>query len=211
MQPMLHVNTVGGSGVLALPRPGGAPGASAYPPGTGPESDYTHTGALLLAHEQGPAGAANAADASDAGAAARGFEALMDTFSLHEIMIRKGQMLRDTPEFESYQRSFAGVWGVLEGLLGHLGALCAQYAVPLAIVNGKSLAELAVQVGRAAEWEDGSGCFGVMAESIPYIIAGCVGREGRFGEPVNQVSAWYVALCITTWRYGFGPQVHPPS
>lgn len=79
-------------------------------------------------------------------ASRRQFESLMDEFSLHEVMIRKGVIVRDTPEFESYHRTFSSVWHVVEGLLQHLAALCSQYVVPLAVVNGKSIADLAQQV-----------------------------------------------------------------
>jgi hypothetical protein len=34
-----------------------------------------------------------------------------------QVLIRKGGVLRNTPEFESYQRSFEPVWPVLDGLL----------------------------------------------------------------------------------------------
>eukprot|EP00201_Polytomella_parva_P023453 CAMPEP_0175040420 /NCGR_PEP_ID=MMETSP0052_2-20121109/1250_1 /TAXON_ID=51329 ORGANISM="Polytomella parva, Strain SAG 63-3" /NCGR_SAMPLE_ID=MMETSP0052_2 /ASSEMBLY_ACC=CAM_ASM_000194 /LENGTH=453 /DNA_ID=CAMNT_0016302623 /DNA_START=67 /DNA_END=1425 /DNA_ORIENTATION=- len=38
----------------------------------------------------------------------RPFESLMDTYSLHNIIIRKGVVLRDTPEFESFRRLNGG-------------------------------------------------------------------------------------------------------
>ncbi|KAG2501161.1 hypothetical protein HYH03_000976 [Edaphochlamys debaryana] len=133
-QPTLHVTNVGGSGVMGMPRP---PGAQVYYPSGGEAADggdHQQPGAEILPPESPEA---------------RAFETLMDTFSLHEVLIRKGVVLRETPEFESYARSYEPVWGVVEGLLQHLGALCQQYAVPLAVVNGKSLGDLAVQVASA--------------------------------------------------------------
>lgn len=74
---------------------------------------------------------------------ARPFEALMDSFSLHELMIRMGKTLTSTPEFQSYSRSYEPLWEPIEVLLTQLEGIMARYAVPLAIVDGKSLADLA--------------------------------------------------------------------
>ncbi|KAG2448854.1 hypothetical protein HYH02_006205 [Chlamydomonas schloesseri] len=136
-QATLHVATLGGGGVLGSPRPPHSPAHFQQGEGGGVEP--------------APASRGGAADAGAeaAEAALRPFEALMDTFSLHEVLIRKGVVIRETPEFESYARTYEGVWGVVEGLLQHLAALCAQYMVPLAVVNGKSLADLAIQVASA--------------------------------------------------------------
>jgi hypothetical protein len=127
-QPALHLASVAGGGILAQPRPPNAPVAfTEVEVPDDPKQQQQGAGSPSL----------------------RPFESLMDTFSLHEVLIRKGAVIRDTPEFESYQRTFAPVWPVVEGLLQHLAALCSQYAVPLAVVNGKSLADLAHQVAGA--------------------------------------------------------------
>ncbi|GLI64066.1 hypothetical protein VaNZ11_007230 [Volvox africanus] len=145
-QPSLAIASVAGGGVLAHPRP--------------PHGPTHFTEVEVSSEPQSPSQSLPSVSGSDAqqqsqqrpsGApsSSRPFESLMDTFSLHEVMIRKGAVIRDTPEFESYQRTFAAVWPVVEGLLQHLAALCSQYAVPLAVVNGKSLADLAEQVATA--------------------------------------------------------------
>ncbi|EFJ52332.1 hypothetical protein VOLCADRAFT_102998 [Volvox carteri f. nagariensis] len=139
----LSIASVAGGGIMAQPRP---PHAPVYFPGVDSSSEpqsgsqYRQSVSGLDAQQQQQAAGT---------APSRAFESLMDAFSLHEVMIRKGAVVRDTPEFESYQRTFTSVWPVVEGLLQHLAALCAQYAVPLAVVNGKSLADLAEQVGAA--------------------------------------------------------------
>ena len=61
----------------------------------------------------------------------------MDSHSLHEFMIRYGQTLSSTPEFMSYQRVYAAVWPVLAELILQLEGICAEYAVPLVVVDGK--------------------------------------------------------------------------
>ena len=69
--------------------------------------------------------------------AARQYEQLMDSHSLHEFMIRYGQTLNTTPEFMSYQRVYAAVWPVLAELILQLEGICAEYAIPLVVVDGK--------------------------------------------------------------------------
>lgn len=61
----------------------------------------------------------------------------MDSHSLHEFMIRYGQTLNSTPEFMSYQRVYAAVWPVLAELILQLEGICAEYAIPLVVVDGK--------------------------------------------------------------------------
>ena len=46
-------------------------------------------------------------------------------------------MLRETPEFSSYQRVYSAIWPAVEELILHLQEICTQYAVPLAVVDGK--------------------------------------------------------------------------
>ena len=49
-----------------------------------------------------------------AGKPVRGFEELMDTFSLHHYIVRNGTTLDSTPEFVSFQRKFASDWGAVQ-------------------------------------------------------------------------------------------------
>jgi hypothetical protein len=57
---------------------------------------------------------------------ARPYEMLMDTFSLHEFMIRKGAVIDSTPEFESYHRTYQPLWAVIQPLIQQLEVLCKQ-------------------------------------------------------------------------------------
>lgn len=69
--------------------------------------------------------------------AAREYEQLMDSHSLHEFLMRYGHTLSSTPEFASYRRVYAAVWPVIEELIKQLEGICTEYAVPLAVVDGK--------------------------------------------------------------------------
>ena len=45
----------------------------------------------------------------------------MDTFSLHEFMIRMGKAITHTPEYESYHRTYEPVWDVISVLVAQVG------------------------------------------------------------------------------------------
>lgn len=79
----------------------------------------------------------------------RGYEALLDQFSLHEFLIRRGATLDMTPEFESYKRAFQPVWHLVGELIVRLEETCRRYIVPLAVIDGKALAELAIKLNGA--------------------------------------------------------------
>ena len=75
--------------------------------------------------------------------AARQFDELMDTFSLHHYIIRHGLTLDTTPEFASFGRKYAADWGAIQELNAQLEQLMRKYNVPLAYVDGQKLAALA--------------------------------------------------------------------
>ena len=47
----------------------------------------------------------------------RNYDEIMDQFSLHQFIIRKGKVLDNTPEFASYQRSYRAYWGSIERVI----------------------------------------------------------------------------------------------
>eukprot|EP00967_Tisochrysis_lutea_P073804 scaffold98937_cov17-Tisochrysis_lutea.AAC.2 len=60
-----------------------------------------------------------------------------------QLLLLQGAVLENTPEFISYNRTYLPLWDVISLLIKQLEAICKQYAIPLAIVDGKSLADLA--------------------------------------------------------------------
>eukprot|EP01062_Namystynia_karyoxenos_P008261 TRINITY_DN12903_c0_g1_i2.p1 TRINITY_DN12903_c0_g1~~TRINITY_DN12903_c0_g1_i2.p1 ORF type:complete len:950 (+),score=248.72 TRINITY_DN12903_c0_g1_i2:105-2954(+) len=80
----------------------------------------------------------------------RTYAELLDLYSLHEFVIRKGQTLSATPEFESYRRSFKEQWTAISALIAALEAFLKHTGVPLAYIDGKRVAELAGAAGRRA-------------------------------------------------------------
>lgn len=74
-----------------------------------------------------------------------GYIELMDEFSLHQFVIRKGKVLDTTPEFLSFKRTYINQWAGISFMIHLLEKLLSDYEVPHAIVNGKALAKLAQQ------------------------------------------------------------------
>ena len=68
-----------------------------------------------------PEGDVTAPAVPAAAASARPFDVLMDTFSLHEFMIRVGRAVTETPEYESYRRSYEPLWDVISVLVVQVG------------------------------------------------------------------------------------------
>ncbi|RLN89870.1 hypothetical protein BBJ28_00006259 [Nothophytophthora sp. Chile5] len=73
----------------------------------------------------------------------RGYNELLDAYSLHQFLIHKGRAMRETPEFVSFRRVAQELWGSVEEALRALETLLAQYFVPLAYVDGQRLLTLA--------------------------------------------------------------------
>ena len=53
----------------------------------------------------------------------RDYNDLMDQFSLHQIIIRKGQILDTTPEFISFKRTYLDKWGSISFILHNIQML----------------------------------------------------------------------------------------
>lgn len=73
----------------------------------------------------------------------RGYNELLDTYSLHQFIIHKGKAMRETPEFVSFRCVAQDVWGGVEEVIRSLEALLTRYFVPLAYVDGQRLMTVA--------------------------------------------------------------------
>ena len=80
----------------------------------------------------------------DAGAQpTRDYNELMDQYSLHQIIIRKGQVLDTTPEFISFRRTYLNKWGSVSYILHLIQRLLTDSDVDMAYVEGRKVALLA--------------------------------------------------------------------
>ncbi len=69
---------------------------------------------------------------------------VLDAYSLHQFIIRKGRTLEETPEFQSYKRICGGIWLQISSIIKSLEKLMSSYDIPLAYIDGKKLAKLAI-------------------------------------------------------------------
>ena len=73
----------------------------------------------------------------------RGYIDLLDEYSLHHFVIWQGKAIRDTPEFTSLARTHQTSWSSINRCVGFLEEIMTANAVPLAVIDGKQLSELA--------------------------------------------------------------------
>ncbi len=72
----------------------------------------------------------------------RSYITLMDKYSLHNFMIYEGRALTETPEFQSFKRTYQYKWGAINHIIAQLEAFFQLHDVKLAIINGPRLFEL---------------------------------------------------------------------
>lgn len=80
-------------------------------------------------------------------ASPRGYEELQDEFSVRNIMIRKGKVIENTPEYASLRRGCGDRWPAVNESLQTLSSLFQRSGVTLAIVDGGSLLSLVARQG----------------------------------------------------------------
>ncbi|CAM9710497.1 unnamed protein product [Hapterophycus canaliculatus] len=68
---------------------------------------------------------------------------LLDEYSLHHFVIWNGKVIRDTPEFTSLARTHQASWSSIDRCVSILEEIMSVNSVPLAVIDGKQLGELA--------------------------------------------------------------------
>ncbi|RNF25976.1 IQ calmodulin-binding protein motif family protein [Trypanosoma conorhini] len=98
----------------------------------------------------------------------RTYAELLDVYSMHEFIIRKGATLRSTPEFASFKRRYTACWGNVELVIRRLEEFLKSYGIDLAYVDGKRVAALAsFQVDDILSREEMLQCFANREELEP--------------------------------------------
>lgn len=73
----------------------------------------------------------------------RGYMDLLDDYSLHHFVIWQGKVIRDTPEFTSLVRTHQAEWSSIDRCVTILEEIMTVNSVPLAVIDGKQLGDLA--------------------------------------------------------------------
>eukprot|EP00742_Colponemidia_sp_Colp-10_P007009 GILJ01007522.1.p1 GENE.GILJ01007522.1~~GILJ01007522.1.p1 ORF type:complete len:1129 (-),score=134.43 GILJ01007522.1:199-3585(-) len=75
----------------------------------------------------------------------RTYNELLDTYSLHQFIIRKGKTLDSTPEFQSFRRKYDMQWHGISIVIQALERFFSYYGVPVAYIDGRKVVTLAEQ------------------------------------------------------------------
>eukprot|EP01065_Artemidia_motanka_P012338 TRINITY_DN16790_c0_g1_i1.p1 TRINITY_DN16790_c0_g1~~TRINITY_DN16790_c0_g1_i1.p1 ORF type:complete len:948 (+),score=284.41 TRINITY_DN16790_c0_g1_i1:65-2908(+) len=127
----------------------------------------------------------------------RTYAELLDLYSLHEFVIRKGKTLTSTPEFESYQRSYSVLWGAIGSLIRLLEQLLGDFGIPLAYIDGKKLAKLAeIDMGTPST-EQLMACIANRDEVAPLMEV--PGRRFQQGEKGFRAAAVKIQSVARMW------------
>jgi hypothetical protein len=90
----------------------------------------------------------------------REYDELLDAYSLHQFLVRKGKVLTSTPEFQSFARKHVRHWGQVKVVLAALETLCRDYRIHgLATVSGQKVADLAADETQRLTPEKLFACF----------------------------------------------------
>lgn len=113
--------------------------------------DHTETKALVLVHQQ-----------------ARTYHEIVDSFSGHQIIFRKGVIL-PTPEFQSFKRVYSEAWGNLAQALNFAQEIFTKIAAPLVYIDGKRLVEFVKDELRPVKLEELLSCVINSATVMPLL------------------------------------------
>jgi hypothetical protein len=120
--------------------------------------------------------------AADYEANPRTYNELLDEYSLHQFMIRKGKVMDSTPEFISYKRKYMGKWGGISYVVHLLEKILGQAEIPFAMIDGKKVYQLALDESEQPSKHKLLGCI-VNSESIlPQIKLPSLEFEGENGK-----------------------------
>lgn len=142
----------------------------------------------------------------------RGFDELLDAYSLHQFLIRKGATMAATPEFVSFRRTHAPAWTSIKIMIAALEAHLVRVNAPLAIVDGVRLAELAAafdlrNTGSTAAQPTQSellACL-VNADAVQPLFASrahkYVGASGRELAATKIQATWKMFVCRKYYKF----------
>lgn len=71
------------------------------------------------------------------------YEELQDEFAFHTLLIVHGKIQRDTPDFESFERTNTKRWANINHVLLAIERFCMLYGIQFAEIDGRKLSEVA--------------------------------------------------------------------
>ena len=71
------------------------------------------------------------------------YEELQDEFAYQTLLIVRGKIARETPDFESFQRTNTELWKQIDAVLIQIEEFCANFGIQYAEIDGRKLSEAA--------------------------------------------------------------------
>ena len=72
---------------------------------------------------------------------ARVYEEIQDEYAYQTLLIVRGKIARETPDFESFKRTNESKWDKIETILSKIEQICAVYKLSYAEIDGRKLSE----------------------------------------------------------------------
>lgn len=99
---------------------------------------------------------------------AKNYEEIVDTFSSHQVVIRKGKIL-NTPEFMSFKRIYSEHWSMVSAALNLGEEIFGKLGTALVYLDGKKLAEMAKDELRSLKQDEILSCVTNSNSVIPFL------------------------------------------
>jgi len=132
---------------------------------------------------------------------------MLDQYSLHNFLIWKGACVTNTPEFASFKRKYDSYWGSILSVLDLLEKLMKCYEIPLAVIDGAKVADLAACDAPVIEDEDLFECISNLDQILPIIesksstdlIFGGKGTSKHLRNSIIKIQTWIRKELTMRW------------
>ena len=72
------------------------------------------------------------------------YEELQDEYAYQTLLVVRGKIARETPDFESFKRTNEKQWNRIDNVLQSIESFCEKYEIQFAEINGRKLSEAAL-------------------------------------------------------------------
>lgn len=99
----------------------------------------------------------------------KNYDSVMDTYSVHNIILRRGKVLTTTPEYASFKRTQHDNWTSISNALAKAEALFSQHGIGIVVLDGRKLAEVVCDELRPLRDADILDCVINQSQVLPFM------------------------------------------
>jgi hypothetical protein len=103
----------------------------------------------------------------------RVYEDLQDEYAYQTLLVVRGKIARETPDFESFQRTNVAIWPKFDAILAKIEEFCKMLGLQFAQINGRKLGAVAQMA--TVTYDDVRACL----ESVEDVIAATLDAKAR--------------------------------